>query len=207
MDHFPESPYNSGRMKNALQMSDVSSSFSESDVVFEQTVRALFHDGLKGGVTAQLKTKLKRAGLDLEKKLLPAYSRNAWNEYLRIAAREIHPKLPEAEAFERLAQATVEAGFQTLLGKALAPMLRLVGPRRMLARTQQNMRNGNNYTVAKYQEVSPSSADVWMNEVGLSRHYMLGVLRTASRFLGVSNVIVTVTAHDEAGCTYRIAWT
>ncbi len=174
-------------------------------VVFEQTIEGLFVRGLNGRLTAQAKERLRAAGLDLDRKLLPAYPFDTWMAVLRIAAEECFPRAPLDEALFKVGEALIEGYRETFLGRAVLGMVRVLGPRRTVLRATQNFRSGNNYTEAKVTDVSESCMELWMNEVGPYPTFTSGIICAALRATGVEPK-VALEGHDGHACTYRITW-
>lgn len=175
-------------------------------LVFEHSVEALFVRGLTGRVSPTLKAQLREAGVDLDRPLLPAYGWDTWVRGVGVVARGLHPGEPQEVAWRLMGERMVEGYRETALGGAMFGMLRLLGPKRMLGRTRQNFRSGNNYTEARLTEVGPREADLWMNEQGLLRYFTQGAVLAGMRGAGAQDVRVEVREFDDAGVTYRVSW-
>src|SRR5215217_9517353 len=153
-------------------------------LIFEQTLEALYLRGLQGQISASCKARLRQAGLDLDQKLRPAYPFNAWMAFLRITAEELYPELSVDEGCRKLGQAHIAGYRDTMLGRAVLSLLRVLGPRRALARATQNFRSGNNYTESKLVEVTPTQFELWMNEVGDYPDFTAGIIHAGLRVAG-----------------------
>jgi uncharacterized protein (TIGR02265 family) len=175
-------------------------------LVFEQTLEALFLRGLQGRMNASCKTRLRQAGLDLDQKLRPAYPFNAWMAFLRIAAEELFPELGVDEGCRQLGKAHIAGYRDTMLGRAVLSLLRVLGPRRALARATQNFRSGNNYTESRLVERGPRSFELWMNEVGAYPGFTAGIIEAGLEVAGATQIHIETTEHDGHACTYRISW-
>ncbi len=175
-------------------------------LVFEQTIEALFVRALGGKLSIECRARLRQVGLDVDQKLKPAYSFQCWMNTLRILAEEVHPKLPLPEATFKLGEAYVEGFRQTMLGRAVMSLLRVLGPRRTLARATQSFRAGNNYTETRLAELSPTQFDLWMNEVGAFPEFTAGIIQAGMRMSGAKDLNVEPRGYDGHGCTYRISW-
>ncbi|WP_224241755.1 DUF2378 family protein [Hyalangium gracile] len=175
-------------------------------LVFEQTIEALFVRALGGRLTPECRARLRDAGLDVDQKIKPAYSFQSWMTFLRIAAEELYPKTPLPEATFKLGEAYVEGFRQTMLGRAVMSLLRVLGPRRTIARATQNFRAGNNYTETRITELGPSQFDVWMNEVGDFPEFTAGIIHAGVRMSGARELRVEPHGYDGHACTYRITW-
>lgn len=175
-------------------------------LVFEQTIEAMFHRALNGRLTPTCKTRLKEAGLDVDQKPRPAYTLASWMTFLRIAAEEIYPREPlEASAF-KLGQAYMEGFRETMLGRAVLSLMRVLGPRRALARATQSFRSSNNYTETRLTELGPRHFELWLNEVGPLPTFTAGLIHGGLKVSGARDIRIDLDGYDGHACTYRIQW-
>jgi uncharacterized protein (TIGR02265 family) len=174
-------------------------------LVFDQTLEALFVRGLRGRIAQPLQLRLQSAGLDLSKQLLPAYPFHTWIESLRITAEELYPQESLDRAQFLLGQTFIDGYDETLMGKAILRMIRILGPRRTLLRATHNFRSGNNYTETTLTEISPQEVRLWMNEVGPYPAFTAGIIHAALRASGV-HAGVTFEGHDGHACAFLCVW-
>ncbi len=175
-------------------------------LVYEQTIEALFVRALGGRLTPECRARLHEAGLDVDQNIKPAYSFESWMRFIRIAAEELYPGEPIAEATFKIGEAYVEGFRQTMLGRAVLSLLRVLGPRRTIARATQNFRAGNNYTETRVTELGPTQFEVWMNEVGDFPEFTAGIIQAGVRMSGAKELRVEPLGYDGHACTYRITW-
>lgn len=176
-------------------------------LVFSQTVEGLLLRALKERLTERLKDRLaKEAGIDLRAPLKPGYSLDSWDTAVTVAAEELHPKVELAVAFELLGAALTQGYFDTMVGSALAAMLRLIGPPRAIRRIERSLRSGNNYSQTSLTELSPSHFEIHTNETGRLRDNLRGVIRRGMEVAGARNVRCTVVRFDETNTVYDIEW-
>lgn len=175
-------------------------------LVFEQTIEALFVRALGGRLTPECRARLRQAGLDVNQKIKPAYPFESWMMFIRIAAEELFPGEPLPLATFKLGEAYVEGFRQTMLGRAVMSLLRVLGPRRTIARATQNFRAGNNYTETRITELGPCQFDVWMNEVGDFPEFTSGIMQAGLRMAGAKELRVEALDYDGHACTYRLTW-
>lgn len=175
-------------------------------VVFEQTIEGLFVRGLGTRMTPRCRARLKELGVDLSGKLLPAYPFSVWMQSLAVAAEEIFPSLPAEQAHQQLGALLIDGYRETFLGRAVLGMIRVLGPRRMLHRATQNFRSGNNYTETRIVDLTPTSLELWMNEVGPYPTFTAGIILAGLRAAGATHPRVELFGHDGHACTYRCAW-
>jgi uncharacterized protein (TIGR02265 family) len=176
-------------------------------LVFDQTVEGLFVRGIGPRITPTLRQQLKQAGLDLDKRLMPAYPVEVWERCVGLAARSLHPEKTEAEAFRLLGERHIEGYSETMLGRAIFGVLRLMNPKRRLSRVRQNFRAGNNYQEARIIDLGPTEVDLWLNERGLLRHFKHGIVQGSARGAGDLNMRAVLRHFDDEGVTFRISWT
>jgi uncharacterized protein (TIGR02265 family) len=175
-------------------------------VVFEQTIEGLFVKALGSRLTPRAKERLRGAGVDLSKPLLPAYSFEIWMSSLKIAAEEVFGTHSQDEAMLKLGELLIDGYKETFLGRAVLGFVRVLGPRRTLGRSTQNFRSGNNYTETRVTDLSPTCTELWMNEVGPYPTFTQGILLAALRASGAQNLEVVVSQFDGHACTYRVSW-
>ncbi|ATB31528.1 DUF2378 family protein [Melittangium boletus] len=175
-------------------------------LIFEQTIEAVFVRALHGRLSPACKERLLKAGLDLGQKLRPAYPFDAWMTFLRITAEELYPSLPLDQSAFKLGEAYMDGYRETMLGRAVLSLLRVLGPRRALMRATQNFRSGNNYTESRLKELGPRQFELWMNEVGPLPMFTAGIIHAGLRTAGAENIRVDLAGYDGHACTYCINW-
>ncbi|MDY7225874.1 DUF2378 family protein [Hyalangium rubrum] len=178
----------------------------QEKLVFDQTLEGLFVRGLAGRVTPTLKGHLREAGVDLDRKLLPAYPFATWCWCVRLAARELYASQPEEHAYRHLGERMVDGYRVTMLGRALFSVLQMLGPRRVVGRAQQSFRSGNNYTEVRIQDLAPAHLELWVNEAGPTRYLVQGAMMAGLRGCGVKEVQVEVHAFSADDVTFHVKW-
>jgi len=176
-------------------------------VVFEQTIEGLFIRALGARLTPSAKERLKSAGVDLSRPLLPAYPFDTWMTSLKIAAEEVFASHAQDEAMFKLGELLIDGYKETFLGRAVLGFVRVLGPRRTLGRSTQNFRSGNNYTETRVTDLAPNCAELWMNEVGPYPTFTQGILVAALRASGAQDLKVVVSKFDGHAATYQVTWT
>lgn len=175
-------------------------------LVFEQTIEALFVRALGSRLTPDCKARLRDAGLDVDQKIKPAYSLKSWMAFIRIAAEELFPGVPLEESTFKLGEAYMEGFRETMLGRAVLSLLRVLGPRRALNRATQNFRSSNNYTESRLTEQGSNQFELWMNEVGEFPSFTAGLIHAGLTIAGAKEPRVELAQYDGHACTYRISW-
>ncbi|XXF78702.1 TIGR02265 family protein [Myxococcaceae bacterium GXIMD 01537] len=179
----------------------------EQRVVFASVVEGLLRHGLQGRVSPRLRERLRQAGLDLDRPLLPAYPVPMWAHCLGIIAEEAYPGMPAEEAFRRLAEQHVEGYGNTLFGRAVYRVMRLLGPRRMVLRLPQTLRGTDNYTEADLVEVGPACFEMRVNSVMEWPGYAESLFEAFLRMAGAEDPRVAKVGEVGGSTTYRLSWT
>jgi uncharacterized protein (TIGR02265 family) len=174
--------------------------------VFEHTVQGLFHVALRGRLSPSAREALCRAGLDLNRPLLPAYSYETWRRALEISALDLYPLLPREEAWRRLGHSVVEGMVETLLGKAMAGVAHLLGPLRSLRRFNGTLRSADNYVESRLEELSPTACRVWINEVMEQPAYYQGILEASVALAGGQRPRARLLSREGAGAWLHVEW-
>ncbi|MCP3142329.1 DUF2378 family protein [Pyxidicoccus xibeiensis] len=175
-------------------------------LVFPPIVEGLFVRGLTGRVTPLLKDRLRGEGLDLDRPLLPAYPLETWIRCVALTAKTLHPEEPDEVAWRLLGERMIDGYRDTLMGRALLGVMKLLGPWRMLLKAQHGFRTSNNYTEVRITERGPGEAEVWLNEPGKLRYFKQGVMLAMSRAAGGAATGVEVRQYDDNSVTYRVTW-
>lgn len=180
---------------------------STEKLVHAQTVEALFVRAFENRLTPACREALKRAGLDLDRKLERSYTLEQWKDFLRIAAAHVYGGVPAEAAYYSLGERFMEAWFGTFLGKALLGMARLAGPRRMLLRASTGFRAGTNFIELRSVERGPTSLELWMNDVGADQPtFVAGMLARAVELAGGWRVVAIPEGFDGTSCTFHVRW-
>lgn len=174
-------------------------------LIFAQTIEGLIRS-LGEELTPQVTHGLRQRGLDLSAALLPAYPLSVWIEVLSFVARERHPDLASDEAVAAVGRDFMDGYAQTLVGRAMVPMMRLIGPRRTLARVTRQFRTGNNFSDTRLTEVSATEYQLWVNEVQLAGWYV-GILSRGLELAGGRDVKVELLQRDAGAGSFRVRWT
>ncbi len=179
---------------------------SETRVVFSSGFEALFSKELRAKVTPALEASLKAAGLRLDKPFQAAYPVEVWLQSVQLTAKHLHPEDSIPEAYRKLGRSTIVGFTETLIGRALFSLLRLIGPVRALDRAARNYASANNFTKVVLTRVGPTSFDFHLNEVDMPPQYDMGVLEEALVQLHVTSPRVTLQNQDPQGFTMRLEW-
>lgn len=195
-----------GRYETRMSASPIAGSVPSERVVFESAFEGLFVRALLPRFDAPTIERLRAAGLDLGKKLQPAYQLRVWVESIDIAAAALFPDQPRAVALRTMGKILVTGFQETLVGRALFATLRLIGMKRALARTTKNFRSANNYTDARLTELAPTHFHLWMNINEEPAELTEGIVQAALTAVGGKNVALKIAERNAEGVTFDITW-
>ena len=171
--------------------------------VYDHTVDGLFFKALRERITPPVEAKLKALGIDLQGK--PRSVPHAqWVEALQVAAALFEGT--EDERFRQLGRSVLLRYEDTVMGKAVVAVMRLMGPRRILGRINTSLRSGNNYIHATLSPVGPTTWEGTINECNGSPQYIVGVIEQGLHIAGAKEVSITVSDFDGHAAKFRIAW-
>lgn len=172
--------------------------------VYEHTVDALFFKALHARIGPELKEKLKALHIDLDGK--PKNVPQAdWVRALRLAADELFTG-PLDERYRSLGRAVLQRFEDTLMGRAIIAVMRVMGPARALKRIETNLRGGNNFIRASLVQQGERQFVSEVNECNGNPHYIAGVIDAALHITGAKEVQVKVLHFDGHAAKYAITW-
>ncbi|NNC16448.1 DUF2378 family protein [Corallococcus exiguus] len=179
----------------------------EQRQVYVQVVEGLLQHGLRGQVSPRLRERLRQAGVDLDRPLLPLYPVPLWARCLEIVVEEVYPGLPQAEGFARLARAHVEGYGATLLGRAVMSVMRVLGPRRMVQRLPEVLRGTDNYTEVTLVERGPAHFELHFNSSLKGPGYVEALFEALLTAGGAKAPLATKLYDDGERTEYSLTWT
>jgi uncharacterized protein (TIGR02265 family) len=173
---------------------------------FPNTIEGVVNHVLKGKVTPRLKELLRAEGVDLDRPLRPAYPADAWSRCLKLIALELYPDRPAEESFRAMGSSTLDGFGETLWGRALLTMMRLLGPRRLLTRLQRDIRASDNFTNLVVTELEKTHVEISVNWGNAMPGYVEGLLGSLMLAGGARNPVVTHVSTHGSDSIYRIRW-
>lgn len=150
---------------------------------FGPVVDGLFCKALRSYWTPSLLAGLREFGIDLEKPLLPAYPAEDFARAIKFTAKELYA-LPLDEGMYLVGQQAWRGFTDTMVGKAMVTLLRVIGPRRTLPRSGRNFRSGTNYIEVVVTERAPSCFTVQFNDVDDIPNFFRGLMDLSGDDLG-----------------------
>jgi len=176
-------------------------------LVFHDSLEGLFHRGLQEKVTPSLRAELKALGIDLGKKLPPAVTRETWYRALGLCAGACFPSLQRGAALRELGVVLMKGVEETLFGRTMAPVVRMLGPRRLLERVPKNMKSSNNFAEGTVTHLGERELQLDVNDVGDAPEVMQGSLEEIARWAGAKTVEVAFTFDRPPAARFTVRWT
>ena len=177
-------------------------------VVYSHTVRALVENVLtpRGLLDTAFRAELKALGIDPQRP--HDISSSTWWKLLQRAGARLSPAAPPDVAMEALGRAMVLGYGQTFLGKSTFVVLRLLGPRRALARLTDQFRATNTSLEVKSRELAPTDFEVSIHTQGggPAPGYAAGILVEGLRQVGAPNPRVELVTTNELETVMRVRW-
>lgn len=175
-------------------------------LVFEPALEGLFIRGIGERVTWPLKAELRALGLDLDRPLPRAISREDWYAALAMVVKHLFPEHPRDEAHRIIGQRLMYGTEHTFPGRVIAPLVRKLGPRRFLKRLPRYMKVSNNFCTGVLTELGLTSMRLEVDDVGDAPGVFLGSLERMVAWAGGSDVVVTMDTPRLPAATYVVSW-
>lgn len=155
-----------------------------------------------------LVARLQALNVDPTKPFLPAYELATWVQVLHALTETLYPGVAYADALRQVGVKFVAGYFHTALGRAVLPLLTLMGPLRAFRRMTQNFRAGNNFTQTSLIEHSPTEVTLKMNHCTADHPaFTQGVLQEGLLLVKAPDSSVEVEATEGAGPVwYHARW-
>jgi uncharacterized protein (TIGR02265 family) len=172
--------------------------------VYPHTVEGLFFKALKPKIGPALAERLKACGIDLAGKPREVQHEN-WKKALTLVATELFEGTLD-ERYRQLGRSVLLRYEETLMGKTVVGLMRMLGPRRVLVRINATLRSGNNYIEASLSELSPQAFEGEVNECNGNPNYIAGVIEQGLIIAGAKDQKVTIKDFDGHRAKFLIEW-
>jgi uncharacterized protein (TIGR02265 family) len=177
--------------------------------VADKLIFAQAFDGLVRALGPRLDAavaqRLREAGLDVTRELKPAYPLEVFLKVVQIAGQCLAPGADEETQAFAAGQAFIDGYGQTMVGRAMLAMMRVIGPRRTLERLSRQFRTGNNFSETTLKDLGPQEVELWCNQVTVPGWYR-GIISAGLRHVGVSEVSVETASRTDGGAVFKIRW-
>jgi uncharacterized protein (TIGR02265 family) len=173
-------------------------------LIFSQTFEGIFR-ALGPRLDATLSARLNELGVDPARPLRPAYPLPVFRDVLRAVGAAAHPGLDEEARDQQLGREFMEGYSQTMVGRAMVAMMKVIGPRRTLERLSRQFRTGNNFSETSLTELAATEFELWCNQVTVVGWYV-GLIERGLEMAGAQHPRAQLIRRDEAGATFRVTW-
>ena len=135
-----------------------------------------------------------------------AYPLPDYLKVLEVAAKGRFGHLSEDEGYLALGHLIIAQFENTIMGKAIVPMLRLIGPKRSLLRIERYFRTINNFTTTEVRELGPNHFEVALRSVSNPGIFQ-GALEWGGRQTGAKDFTVKFLGIGaDRTARYDITW-
>lgn len=138
---------------------------------------------------------------------MPVYSIEVMEKALRYLQRELFPEMPSDESEALLGTLSFRGFAETLIGKAIMQMMRLIGPERTMPRMSKNLAAGTSFMEITPHKLGPGDFELRVSDVGGIPHFYKGMFNEGLAFTRAKDLKVEVATYDGRAATYRITWT
>lgn len=111
-----------------------------------------------------------------------------------------------AEGMYALGACFLDGYLDTLMGRAILNLAKLIGPTRALGRSTHTWRQGNNFTEVEVVERSPQSFELRFNVVGPWPEHTQGALAGALAVNDDLEIEVKILERAGEGAVYGVSW-
>lgn len=174
-------------------------------LVHAHTVEGLYWRALAGKVPSALKEELKPLGLDLDGKPRDV-EQGQWAQMLAVTVKHLYPHLSADDGYYRLGEAVVQGYENTIMGKALFAVMRMLGPHRVIKRSTANLQSANTFSQATVKQLEPNHYEVWTNECNGNANYLRALMFGALQRSGAEDLKIEVLGFDGHAATFDIRW-
>ncbi|MDX2014926.1 MAG: DUF2378 family protein [Myxococcaceae bacterium] len=172
-------------------------------LIFSQTIEGLLR--ALGPLPPEARAHFKTLGLDVDRPLLPAYPLEQFVAVLDAAGALVAPQATPLEQGRLLGRRFMDGYQNTLIGRAMVAVMRIIGPWRTLERLSHQFRTGNNFSETHLSRLGPTEAKLWCNRVSRPGWY-LGIIGRGLELAGAMDVTVRLIDQDVAGGTFHVQW-
>jgi len=177
---------------------------SEEPLAYASMVEGM-RRALAGRLDEKAHERFEALGIPMRGKLAAAYPRAVWLKVALYAGELLNPSLaPEAQRVA-LGRRFVRGYIETLVGKALAAALRVLGPGRALMRLERSFRTGNNYSRAEFRETA-QGIEIDIIDAQYPEWYE-GMMLESLEVTGAKDIAIEAVRYEPpAITTYRVSF-
>lgn len=170
-------------------------------LVFQVAVKSMF-DSLARPAQPGVAAQWKALGIDVDR-LLPAYPLETWWKAIEVAAAQ--GTGDRTARLRSLGRGLVESYADSFLGRAIVPLLRVLGPKRSLLRSQTSFRPGNNYLRLQCEVLGERCVRLTTNENSINSELVAGSLEGMVVYSGGASPNVSLRL-EPGKSVYEVRW-
>ncbi len=186
-------------------MSSASTLVEVPRIVYRHTVEAFVEQVLvrRGLLTPDFIAELKQLGLDVtQPREQPP---EVWVAVLRATAARLSPARSVADGLEDVGRAMASGFLESLAGRALFVLLRMLGPHKAFLRMPENIQSADTFTQVKARSLAPGSVELIFNTTLGAPTHTRGILLEALFRLNTKNSSVSFTEHADS-TAFVVTW-
>lgn len=177
-------------------------------LVFANSIEGLFIRGVGPQLTPEIRTELRKVGIDVEKPLLPAYPSQTYQRAIDVLVTHLHPKLSVGEAQFKLGERAVFGVTDTFVGRSGIAFAKLIGTKRSLMRFPVSSMSSTNFAKMEAREVGPQSIEIVTCPIDGHIEFLKGCVSAVVVLTGGKDPTFDVTDHDVKAerAVLRVSW-
>ncbi|MGV3619727.1 MAG: DUF2378 family protein [Archangium sp.] len=174
-------------------------------VIYRHAVEAFVERVLRRRelLTPEFTARLRSLGLDATRP--HEVDLETWALLVRAAAAQLAPNETIDDALEEVGHEVLLGYSETLVGRSLFALLRLLGPQRAMLRMAENYHSADSVTHVDARTLSPTSVELSFNTTGGLSPYVRGVLLETLHQVKAREPRVTFESNGDA-VVFRIGW-
>jgi uncharacterized protein (TIGR02265 family) len=175
--------------------------------IYQVAVESFFTRATRGRLDPATRAKLRELGVALDEPLLSVYPADVFHRAVAVASQSMYPEGSSAEAHFRAGRDHIDAFVESYPGKMMAALARQIDTRMILEYTATFIRLGNNFTESRSRPLTPTRAELWLNDVGNVPGWYRGIVQRGLEVANVKGVSVVVTpASPPPSVTFDVTW-
>lgn len=175
-------------------------------VCYGHVVEALLLKAFRDDLDRPAHDALDAIGVNLDRPLKTFYPADVADECMRIVRRTLFPHLTDAEAYRAIGERFVHSYLDTTIGRLATPLIKMMGPRRMLHQLSRFFEGGGNYVSARCVDVSPCAVEVHVSDHLVHPAYLSAIIEHGCLQAGAASCRVDVMKTFGRAVTYRVTW-
>lgn len=174
----------------------------------DSAVESMWLKAHRKHLTPQLKGELRGFGIDLDRPLKPQYENEVLHQGTRMLRRTVYGHIADdAAAYRAIGEAVIDGFFDTVIGKAMANVFKLIGFRKVVERLPQTLQRGNNHVKATIRWTGQNEAVLEVNDTQPHPAINVGVFERAfQHWFEVPGFKAELLESSPQKTAYRLSW-